>query len=116
MHQKFQDLLHAFKVEAFKITHDKKSVEEIRKECLEFSEETLSKDFHYHFHKMPDRERTETLNMINNYVLEALMPPIIEKIVHRQVVEEKRVDAILHLLENILEVLSMNTGAPNGSE
>jgi hypothetical protein len=44
--------------------------------------------------------------MINNYTREAILPPVVEKLVHRQVLLEKRVTALLHLTEQILETLS----------
>ena len=50
--------------------------------------------------------RVEVVNLINDYVRDALLPPVVEKLVHRQVVLEKRLNALLHLTERILEVLS----------
>ena len=44
--------------------------------------------------------------MINNYVRDAILPPVVEKLVTRQVLLEKRVAAQQHLLEKILETLS----------
>jgi hypothetical protein len=39
-------------------------------------------------------------------VREAVLPPVVEKLVMRQVVLEKRLNALLHLTEKILEALS----------
>lgn len=110
MHGKFKLLLLQYKKEVFHATHDKKSAEEISTECLKATEDVLKHKFHYHFHGLPDAGRVEVVNMINNYVREAILPPVVEKLVHRQILLEKKVDALLHLQEQILEALS--SGAP----
>lgn len=109
MHGKFKQLLIQYKKEVFHATHDKKSAEEISTECLKATEDVLKHKFHFHFHRLPDADRVEVVNMINNYVREAILPPVVEKLVHRQILLEKKVDALLHLQEQILETLS---GAP----
>ncbi len=109
MHRKFQELLHAYKLEVFHNEHDKQSIDEITAECLNVTEEILEEKFHYHFHKLPDADRAEIINMINNYTREAILPPVVEKLVRRQVVLEKRVDALLHLMEKMLEAVSHET-------
>lgn len=109
MQRKFQQLLHKYKVEIFHAEHDKKSAEEISSECLHLAEDVLKSKYHYHFHKVPDASRAEIINMINNYVRDAILPPVVEKIVKRQVLLEKRVAAQQHLLEQILETLSADS-------
>jgi hypothetical protein len=106
VHRKFKQLLHDYKLEVFHNEHDKKSIQEITGECLHLTEEILEDKFHYHFHKLPDANRAEIINMINNYTREAVLPPVVEKLVRRQVVLEKRLDALVHLTEKILGVLS----------
>ncbi|MCP3919223.1 MAG: hypothetical protein GY711_27100 [bacterium] len=106
MHKKFQALLHEYKLEVFHNEHDKRNVEEITSECMHATEEILKENFHYHFHQLPDANRTEIINMINNYTREAILPPVVERIVQRQVVLEKRMEALVHLTERILENLS----------
>lgn len=106
MLKKFQDLLHQYKLEVFHNEHDKQTTEEIASECIHVTEEILEEKFHYHFHKLPDANRAEIINMINNYTREAVLPPVVEKIVRRQVVTEKRIEALVHLMESMLEVLS----------
>jgi hypothetical protein len=44
--------------------------------------------------------------MINNYTLEALLPPIVEKISKRQLLLERKVDLLVGLLEEALERIS----------
>ena len=102
----FQELLHQYKLEVFRNEHDKLSVEEIAGQCMNVTEEILEEKFHYHFHKLPDANRAEIINMINNYTREAILPPVVEKLVQRQLVLEKRVEALVHLMEHLLEALS----------
>ncbi len=106
MHRKFKKLLHDYKKEAFHAEHDPRSAEEIAAECMKVTDDVLREKFEYHFHKLPDANRAEIINMINNYVREAILPPIVERIMHRQVVLERRLEAVVHLLEQVLETLS----------
>jgi hypothetical protein len=106
MHRKFQELLHQYKVEVFHATHDKQSVDEISKECLQIADGVLAQKYHYHFHQLPDANRAEIINMINNYTREAILPPLVEKLVARSVLLERRMDALVRLNEKILETLS----------
>lgn len=108
MHSQFKQLLHQYKLEVFHATHDKKTAEEIATECLKATEDVLKHKFHYHFNRLPDADRVEVVNMINNYVREAILPPVVEKLVHRQILLEKKVDALLHLQEKMLETLSQS--------
>ncbi len=106
MHTKFKELLHQYKVDVFRAEHEKKNVEDITKECMDICEDVLNHKYSYHFHKLPDANRAEIINMINNYTREAILPPVVESIVHRQVLVEKRLEAMEHLIEEMLEVLS----------
>lgn len=106
MLKKFQELLHDYKLEVFHTEHDKQSTTEIADECMHVTEEILEEKFHYHFHKLPDANRAEIINMINNYTREAVLPPVVEKLVHRQVILERRIEALVHLMEHLLEALS----------
>ena len=106
MHKKFQELLHRYKVEVFNVDHNKRDVQTLTQECLHITEDVLSQNYHYHFHKLPDANRAEIINMINNYTREAILPPVVERLVQRQVKLEKRFDALVGLTEQLLEVLS----------
>jgi hypothetical protein len=106
VHQKFKELLHQYKLEVFHTEHDKRSVQEITTECLHLTEDVLKQKVHFRFHELPDKSRAEVVNLINDYVREAVLPPVVEKLVMRQVVLEKRLNALLHLTEKILEALS----------
>jgi hypothetical protein len=106
VHKKFQELLHHYKVHVFHAEHDKSSVDEITKECLHVTEDVLETKYHYHFHKLPDANRAEIINMINNYTREAILPAVVEKLVLRQIRLERRVNGLMELNTRILELLS----------
>lgn len=104
MHRKFKQLLHDYKVNLFHEEHD--NVQKLTNECMAITEDVLNQKYHYHFHKLPDADRAEIINMINNYTREAILPPVVEKLVERQMASERRIKALEGLLENILEQLS----------
>jgi hypothetical protein len=106
MQAQFKDLLHQYKLEAFRVAHDKMDVNQITRECMTICDDVLNQKYHYHFHKLPDANRAEIINMINNYVREALLPPVVEKLVHRQVTLEHRVEALEKFIERMLDKLS----------
>ena len=104
MHRKFKKLLHDYKVNLFHEVYD--NVQELTNECMAVTEEVLNQKYHYHFHKLPDANRAEIINMINNYTREAILPPVVEKLVERQIANERRVVALEKLLEQVLSTLS----------
>ncbi len=106
MRKKFHDLLHAYKVEAFKISHNNECVKDRTNEILEFTEQALNNAYTFHFHGDPDPAKLETLTEVKNFTLEAIMPPIVEKLVQRIHVLEKQHEAMVGLVDNILEQLS----------
>lgn len=106
MHKRFEDLLHQFKVDQFHAEHDRRSVEEVTEECLHITDDVLTQKYHYHFHQLPDANRAEIINMINNYTREAILPAVVEKLVMRQVKLERRITALMELNTKILELLS----------
>jgi energy-coupling factor transporter ATP-binding protein EcfA2 len=112
--EKFKELLHDYKKEVFLATHDPASIEDITSECLHITEDVLKQKYHYHFHKLPDAPRAEIINMINNYTREAILPPLVESIVRRQVMQDKRIEALVHLVEHLFECLSHDAqGVPS---
>lgn len=116
MQRKFKDLLHDYKKEVFHAEHDRRSLEDMTAECLHQTDEVLEQKYHYHFHKLADAERAEIINMINNYTREAILPPVVEKLLHRQLVLEKRISALVHLVEHLFETISDEGAVPaNGA-
>ena len=115
MQQKFKELLHEYKKEVFLATHDPASVEQITSECLHITEDVLHQKYRYHFHKLPDAPRAEIINMINNYTREAILPPLVDSLVRRQVMQDKKIEALVHLVEQLFESLS-STAQPAASD
>lgn len=113
MKSKFEQILHDFKREAYKIEHDKQSVEQIAKECTEIADEVLSQKYNYHFHRLPDANRAEIINMVNNYTREAILPPVVERIVRRQVTLERKMNGLVNLIEQMLQTLSSDLKTPS---
>ena len=109
--KRLHDLLHEFKRASFRIDHSPDSLQAISQECKEVADRVLKEEFHYHFHKLPDANRVEIINMIHNYTTEAILPPIIARITERQVVLEKKLDHVVGFLERALEALS-ESGEP----
>jgi len=101
--RKFAEALRTFKKEVYKVEHDHAELENLTKEALDFTEEALDNAYHYHFHKLPDASRAEIINMINNYVVEALLPPVVEKISRRQLLLERKLELLVQLLEEALD-------------
>jgi hypothetical protein len=101
--KKFAEALKEYRMEVFKVEHDHDELKELTKEALHITEDSLSNAYHYHFHQLPDADRAEVINMVNNYTLEALLPPIVEKITKRQLKAERKLDLLVHLLEEALE-------------
>ena len=106
MHRKFKQLLHDYKRDVFQLEHHQKDVPAIAQECMNLCEDILEQKYQYHFHKLPDAGRAEIINMISNYTREAILPPVVERLVEREVLLEKRVQALENLFEQMLEVLS----------
>ena len=105
MHQDFKKLLHQYKRDVFQLRRGKKDVDSITRQCMDICGDVLSQKYKYHFHKLPDANRAEIINMITNYTREAVLPPVVEKIVERQVVLEHRLKAIEDLITQTLEML-----------
>jgi hypothetical protein len=111
MQKKFADLLHRYKVHTFHQEHDKSNAEQLAKQCLHITEDVLKQKYSYHFHKLPDANRVEIINMIQNYVREAILPPVVEKIVERQMRIELRLLAMEEFQRELLELLSQDSAA-----
>ena len=106
MKKKFRKLLHAYRVQAFKATHTDDTVDDATEEVHSSTGEALNNAYEYHFHKDPSPKQIETLNMIKNYTLEALLPPVVDKIMRRLDSLEKQHAALVELVDRILEELS----------
>jgi lysine/ornithine N-monooxygenase len=106
VHRKIKQLLHDYKRDVFQLEHHQKDVDTITREAVHITEDVLQQHFTFHFHKLPDANRAEIINMISNYVREAILPPVVERIVQRTVILEHRVNELERLLAASLEALS----------
>lgn len=106
MHRKFKELLHDYKREIFQLEHHQKDVGSITQECMDVCEDVLSQKYSYHFHKLPDANRAEIINMINNYTREAILPPVVERIVEREILLQHRIEALEKMIGRMLDMLS----------
>jgi hypothetical protein len=104
--QKLKDALHRYKVEAFKISHHGMDVAEVSREILEHTGEALQNAYHFHFHNDPNPQRIETFRMVKAVVLEALLPPVVEKMMRRITALEKQQAQMVKLLDELMEALS----------
>jgi hypothetical protein len=109
VHRKLKDLLHQYKLDVFHLQHHQKDAASITKECMDLCEDVLKQKYHYHFHKLPDANRAEIIDMINSYTREAILPPVVERLVEREVMLERKVQALERLLEQTLEILSQGS-------
>ncbi|HEX9792862.1 MAG TPA: hypothetical protein VGC54_02670 [Planctomycetota bacterium] len=103
MKQKFAEALREYRKEVFRVEHDPDRLKELTETALHFSEDALDNAYHFHFHKLPDADRAEIINMINNYTLEALLPPVVEKIMRRLLLLENKLDLLGQLIEQALD-------------
>ena len=83
---------------------------------MNLCEDVLAQKHSYHFHKLPDADRAEIINMINNYTREAILPPVVEKLVQRQVRLEHRFESLLELTQALLELLSQEPESERATE
>jgi len=113
--ERFRDLLHAYKVEAFKISHTNEKVQETTEEILRGTEDALNNEYHYHFRTDPDPARIEAFKQIKNYTLRALLPPVVEKLVRRITVLEKQHEQLVELVDALLESLSEEGARRDGN-
>lgn len=109
MHRRYKELLHQYKLEVFRTEHLQEHPEQIARECMTVCDDVLKQKYHFHFHKLPDANRAEIVNMIDNYIREAILPPVVEKLVQRQVLLERHLRSLEQLLSRTLEELSRET-------
>ena len=106
MKQKLKEALHRYKVEAFKISHSGVEVGEFSKEILDQTDEALENAYSYHFKRDPNPQRVDTFQMVKRFVLEAILPPVVEKMMRRINVLEKQNEQMVVLLDELMEALS----------
>ncbi len=116
MNKKFKELLHAYKVEAFHISHRPEDIDATTRAIVDSTDEALNNAYTYQFRRDPNPERVEMFNNIKNYVTRAVLPPVVEKIMRRLVILEQQQQAFVKLVENVLETLSEEEGAESSAK
>jgi vacuolar-type H+-ATPase subunit E/Vma4 len=107
MEKKFKSILKAYQKEISHIRHHSKAATDaITKEAISKTHEALKNNYTYKFHKEPTKERMEIINLIQHYVSEAILPPILKKVEDQIVVLNKEHELIMKMIETILETLS----------
>ena len=106
MRNRFKKLLHHYKVEAFKASHSQAEVDARTKAVLAEAEEILNNAYTYHFQSDPSPEQIETFQLIKNFTVESVMPPVVEKLTRRIQILEAQHEELVTLVGNILETLS----------
>ena len=102
---KIREILHEYKLECYRYQHGSGDTDLVALEAKRFADEILATTFHFEFHKPINAEGAEVLGMIENYVREAVLPPVIGALAQRFVVLEKRHAAGIRCLEQILDLV-----------
>ncbi len=107
MQKQFQKILTEYRKEINKIKHHSSNKEDrVSSEAWKKTHELLKSDYIYNFHKNPDKDRVEMINLIHHYVAEAVLPPILEKIEEEIIINRMRHELAMKAIHDILELLS----------
>lgn len=109
MHQvdrsRVNEILHDYRKECYLLEHRSGAHEQVEHERQRIVKELMALTHHFEFHRTLTPERAEIYNMIENYVRDAILPPIVSKLVERLVVLEKRQAAGIRCLERLISVI-----------
>jgi hypothetical protein len=97
--ERVHQVLHDYKKECFFLEHRSGTHEQVEQETRKIVKELLAIPHHFQFHTQPTPERAEILNLIEDYVREAVLPPILNRLVERLLVIERRHQAGVRALE-----------------
>jgi len=109
MKKKLKDALHNFKIEAFHLSHQTvEQQKEFVDEVMAHTHEALENAYHFHFQDGTDAnpQRVETFQLIKSVALETILPPVVEKLMHRITVLEHTNKRMIGLLDELMEALS----------
>lgn len=109
MKKQFKDALHRYKVEAFKVSHHGPEAEALDKEVQTHAKEILDNSYHFDFHQFHQDASPATIasfDRIRHFTTEALLPPVVEKLVRRVLVLERQHSQLVSLLDELLEIIS----------
>lgn len=99
-----QQILHDYKKECYFLEHRSGVHEQIEHDTQKIVKEILAVPHHFEFHQKPTKEQAETINTIESYVREAVLPPILNRLVERTLVLERRHQAGVRCLERLISL------------
>ena len=100
--EQVHQVLHDYKKECFLLEHRSGLHEQVEKETQRAVKDLLSVPHHFEFNQPPTPERAEMLNLIENYTREAILPPILHRLVERMLVLERRQAAAVRCFERLV--------------
>jgi hypothetical protein len=113
--KQFKDALHRYKVEAFKVSHHGPEADALERDIGHHTKEALDNAYHFDFHKFHQDASPATIasfDRIRHFTTEAILPPVVEKLMRRIVVLEKQHSQLVDLLDDLLEMLSEDDVSP----
>ena len=101
---KVKEILHDYKKECFQYEHSE-AHETVERDTQRLVEEVLAQNFHFHLRKPVNPESAEILSMIENYVREAVLPPVVTKLSEKIVLLEKRQEAVVNAMSRLVTLM-----------
>ncbi len=108
-HSQVHEILHDYRKECYRLQHAPDAHEAVAREQKRIVEEILQANHHFVFHKPVNAAQAEIFTMIEDYTREAVLPPVLNRLVERLVVLEKRQEAGIRCLERLIHLIE-NTG------
>lgn len=99
--ERVHQVLHDYKKECFFLEHRSGVQEQVEAETQRIVKEMLAIPHRFEFHSKPTPEQAVMLNLIEDYVREAVLPPILHKLVERVLIVERRHQAGARALERL---------------
>ncbi len=104
--------LHAFfrdyKKRVFELEHDTTQLAARQAQVKKSVGEILGEKSHFKFHQKIDPQNAATLDLIYDFCHEALLPPVVTRLVERVAVLEARQVASLELISKVMEHLAID--------
>lgn len=107
--ERVHQVLHDYKKECFFLEHRSGVHEQVESETARVVKELLAIPHRFEFHSKPTAEQAEMLNLIEDYVREAVLPPILNKLVERLLIAERRHHAGVRALERLTHLFEEST-------
>lgn len=99
-----REALHEYKKECYLLEHTSEKHKSVETETRRIVDEILAQNFHYHLRRPINSESAETLGLIESYIREAVLPPVVDSLVEKLVIMEKKHEAGIRCLEQIIKL------------